>query len=107
MTKHLNLEEFEDLDPEVIFEGHRRLRGYQAIDLYGAMALFGWRGDPDLMPIIARDRIVLLLRFLGYRETWAGEVGKPRFSLMWLRGPWPSDADALSGIPSCQIEECH
>lgn len=107
MTRHLNLEEFEDLDPEVIFEGHRRLRGYQAIDLYEAMALFGWRGDPDLMPIIARDRIVLLLRFLGYRERWAGQVGKPKFTLTWLRNPWPSDAAALSGIQKRTFEEWH
>ncbi|VWX56953.1 hypothetical protein [Sphingorhabdus sp. 109] len=107
MTRHLDLNEFEDLEPEVIFEGHRRLRGYQAIDLHEAIVLFGWRSHVDLMPIIARDRIILLLKYLGYRETWAGEVGEPTFGLMWLRDPWPSDAAALSGIPSCQVEECH
>lgn len=98
-------DEFADLDPRIIFEGHRRLKGFQAIDIDDAIRLFGWRDDPDLVPAIVRERIMLTLKFLGYRETWAGPVGTDEVTLKWMRGPWRSDAEVLKRIPHRFVHE--
>lgn len=85
-----------DLAGNPVLSSIRKLAGHQAISLHDAFELLieGW-GDPDLLPTRARNGLCSILRDFGYRERLMIKAGSEEAHLMWVREPWPIDAEII------------